>query len=315
MSSVLERRVARVSRFSRFSRLSIAGPRRSLWALAIGALAGLALAGYSLFTAAGTGAHGVPPNAVALVNQRLVLRSDFHNQVEALSGQSFDATSAPQRQQVLDSMITEELLVQRGLEIGLPNTDSDVREALVGAVNLQIGLPLRAQQPGDEALRRYFEAHRDAFMSVGRLRVRDLVLPIGPGEAAATALARAHDAARELRAGADVQAVSRRFGLHETGHVDAEEQLDLTAKAQLGDALFAVAAKLGSGDVSEPVEQPGAVHLLVVVHRVAPQVPAFDAARPQVLAAYQRDAQERLQREYVAFLRGRSEVLIAGADR
>ena len=56
--------------------------RRSMILLASGALIGLAIAGYGLFTAKGTRSRTVPPEAVALVNQRQILRSDFMTQTQ-----------------------------------------------------------------------------------------------------------------------------------------------------------------------------------------------------------------------------------------
>ena len=57
-------------------------PRRSLILFAIGAALGLTIAGFGLFTAAGTKISGVPAEDVALINGRHILRSDFITQVQ-----------------------------------------------------------------------------------------------------------------------------------------------------------------------------------------------------------------------------------------
>jgi len=57
--------------------------RRSMVLLALGALLGLAIAGYGLFTAKGTRSRSVPPEDLALVNNRPILRSDFMAQVQS----------------------------------------------------------------------------------------------------------------------------------------------------------------------------------------------------------------------------------------
>ena len=45
--------------------------------MALGALSGLALAGYALFTARGTSTLYVPPEDIALVNQQAISRIDY----------------------------------------------------------------------------------------------------------------------------------------------------------------------------------------------------------------------------------------------
>ncbi len=75
-----------------------------------------------------------PPEDVALVNGRQILRSDFLTQTQVESGVTFEETTQAQRRKVLNEMIDEELLVQRGLEIDLAATDPDVRAAMVAGV-------------------------------------------------------------------------------------------------------------------------------------------------------------------------------------
>jgi hypothetical protein len=58
--------------------------RRSFLLLALGAMAGLAMAGYGLFTAKGTSTGRLPPEDIALVNQKPIYRSDFFIQSQAL---------------------------------------------------------------------------------------------------------------------------------------------------------------------------------------------------------------------------------------
>src|ERR1700686_1168709 len=131
--------------------------------LAGGALIGLAIAGYGLFTAKGTRSRGVPPEAVALVNQRQILRSDFMTQTQSQFVLPFAQTTREQRHMVLEDMINEELAVQRGLEIDLPSYDPDVRNALVAGVELEVTADVLARQPTPEEMHAYYDEHRDRY--------------------------------------------------------------------------------------------------------------------------------------------------------
>jgi hypothetical protein len=136
---------------------------RALALLAAGAVAGLALAGWSLFSSAPP--RSVPPHAAVLVNGKPVLRSDWRAQVEVLEGEPWDKTTPAQRQAALRSMIEEELLVQRGLELGLPDSDPDVRAALSNAVRVQAGADSRAAALDEAALRAFFARHPERYGS------------------------------------------------------------------------------------------------------------------------------------------------------
>src|SRR5271156_190200 len=117
--------------------LSEVRPVRSLSLLALGAVAGLAIAGFGLFTAKGTSTRTVPADCVALVNQRPILKIDFVTQLRTVYGVGLEDSTAEQRQKVLSDMIREELFVQRGLELDFPSSDPDTRTALVAAVEQQ----------------------------------------------------------------------------------------------------------------------------------------------------------------------------------
>ncbi|MGU7776437.1 hypothetical protein ACV229_40610 [Burkholderia sp. MR1-5-21] len=144
--------------------------RRSLIMLfACGALLGLGLAGYSLFTAKGTRTSAVPPEVMALVNGRPILRSDFVTQVQTQFSVAYAKSTPDQRSRVLDDMIAEELNVQRGVELDLPSFDPDVRAALVAGVEQHV----LAQRPS-QAIRVGAESNKEAREQVLRSNVQFL---------------------------------------------------------------------------------------------------------------------------------------------
>jgi len=81
LKSVAEPRGAQPAEADKWS-LAQPNARRSLILLAIGAVIGLGIAGFGLFTAKGTTSHAVPPEAAALVNQQPLLISDYVTQLQ-----------------------------------------------------------------------------------------------------------------------------------------------------------------------------------------------------------------------------------------
>lgn len=159
--STLRNAAGRMANWHRLQRLS--AEQRAAGLLAAGALAGLALAGWGLFEA--TPPRQLPAHAVAMVNGKAILRSDFSAQVEVMTGVALAQASAAQRREVLDGMVEEELFVQRGLEVGLADSDPDVRSALSNAVRLQASADQRAAALDEAALRAQFAAHPDRYGS------------------------------------------------------------------------------------------------------------------------------------------------------
>ncbi len=282
--------------------------RRTLWLSALGVCLGLLLAGIALFTADGTVTQAVPPEDVALVNNRPILQSDFVTQVQAETGAAFKDATPADRRRVLQEMIDEELLVQRGLDVDLAASDPDVRSAMVAGVNLQVDAAVLASRPDDDVLRAYYASHQDRYAIDGSMDMRDLVFRTSSDADAGKAARELADALRRL-VPVDVAAATAGFvDSRRLGHGD---NYDFGVKARLGSALYQVAATLTDLGVSAPVVDAGEVHVLVMIHRTPIRQLDFAAARDQVFQDFARDARTRVERQNLAFLRTRADIHIA----
>ena len=258
---------------------------RSVTLASIGAVIGLVMAGFALFTARGTSTLIVPPEDVALVNQQPIVRSDYQALLRTLYGVAESQATPRQRQRVLDDMIQEELLVQRGLELDVAAFDPDVRSAMVSAVEQSVAADAVSRQPKEADLKAFYDAHQARYANEGVMTLKDLVFP--SAEAAATGL-----------------------GGRDSGKVDGAEYY-FAAKIHLGDRLFDIAQRLPSGGVSASVALPDGVHVLHMIENRAPIARDFDTARAQVLNDYTQQAIKRLQDRQAQFLRKRANILVA----
>ena len=289
-------------------------PRRSLVLFAAGAMIGLGIAAYGLFTAEGTQTRTIPPQDVAVVNGRHILRSDFIAQTEITWGAAFDDTTPEQRQRVLQDMINEELLVQRGLEIDLAASDADVRAAMVSGVNFQVDADITARQPADEELMAFYRERIEDYASEGVMRLRDLY--VRPSDTLTSPAARevAGQAVAVLRSGTPVETVMAMYELSDSGKVDQSDQFDFAAKIKLGAETFAAASPLTDGQTSEPFTLPGDlygdIHIVYMERRLPPVPREFADARDTVLQDFKRAATEQVEAANADFLRRRAEILI-----
>ncbi|HTW38509.1 MAG TPA: peptidylprolyl isomerase [Steroidobacteraceae bacterium] len=279
---------------------------------------GLLVAAFGLFRPAPPRLTAVPPGYVALVNQKGILLSDFIAQTQSETGAPFTETTPSERQRVLHEMVDEELLVQRGLVLDLPETTTEVRDIMASAVNAQVDAPLAAITPTDAELHAFYDTHRAKYTTGGTMTVHDLVLHVGGYEDADQSLAQAQtdaaDAVYQLRSGASIDYVKEHYGFVDSGRVDNTEELDFAAKLHLGAKLYEAAGMLSDGEVSDPIVDTDGVHVLVMDHRQPPNVADFSTARNQVYSDY-RDAQNRRGREQnLKILRSEAQILIAPGE-
>jgi parvulin-like peptidyl-prolyl isomerase len=260
-----------------------------------------------LFTASGTATRAVPLEDVALVNNRPILQSDFVTQTQIETGAPFKDATPADRKRVLQEMIDEELLVQRGLDVDLAASDPDVRSAMVAGVNLQVDAEILASRPDEANLRAYYAAHRDRYAIDGSMDLRDLVFRPEANADEAASVKALSDA---VRAGVPVDVAAGQNGFVESGHLPRGDNYDFGVKAKLGLPLYQAAAVLNDAQVSSPVHDGGVVHVLVMIHRKPIRQLDFEAARDTVYQDYQRDARTRVERQSLDFLRGRADIRI-----
>jgi PPIC-type PPIASE domain len=257
----------------------------------------------------------VPPGYIALVNNKGLLISDFEALTADSTGKAFESTSVAERRKALHDMIDEELLVQRGTNLDLPETTTEVRDAMKEAVNAQITAALKGRPPTDADLKTYYEAHIAAYSTTGSMSLRDLVLHVGGyqdiDQSTAQAEADAAEAIYQLRAGAPIDHVAEHFGMTDSGRAGNGEVLDFAAKLHLGRKLFDAASGLSDGEVSNPLSDNDGVHVLVMQHRNAPRSADFNSVRAKVYTDYMEAQSRHAQEESLKVYRREAHIILA----
>lgn len=294
MSRVIERGRSAAWDVSRIS------ARRSFVFATAGALAGLMIAGYALFTARGTATLIVPAEDVATVNEQPIARSDYVASLQALFAVGPTEADSAQRHQALNDLVREELFVQRAKELDVAAFDPEVRAAMVRSVEESVAADALTRVPNESELRAYYEAHRDRYANEGTMILRDLVFPADQAPAAAAALTHGRGPDEALA----------QFGGRDALSVKGEE-FYFAARIHLGEQLFVAARALPNGGVAGPFAAPDGAHVLFMVRNRVPPPFSFDQARARVQSDYTQDAITRLQARQADFLRRRANVRIA----
>lgn len=285
-----------------------------LWLPAAGALIGFVVAAVALLHRLPAPVQTIPPGYVAMVNGEGILMSDYIQQTMDTITDTFENATPAQRAKVLHDMIDEELLVQEGLTLDLPETTTEVRNVMVAAVETQVAQPLLSKPLTDDDLRAYYRAHRSEFLTAGGMNVMDIVLHVGGYQNADQSVAQAEtdatEAAYQLRSGADPRYIMDHFGFVDSGRMDGTEQLDFAAKIHLGDKLFAIAQTLQEGQVSDPIVMPDGVHILIMRTRTPESYADFDSSRAKLYTDYRYAQRHQADEKYLRRLRQNAHITI-----
>jgi len=287
-----------------------AGSRSIAW-LGAGALAGIAAAGLSLL-GSGAGGPTLPEGAVATVNGTVLRAADYQRALAALEGDRRNPVGEAERRFVLDRLVDEELLVQRALELGLARSDRLVRNQLVAAMIAAVTDDAALAEPDEAALRAFHAEHAERFTEPGRLRARQLWVRAAPARSEEEARARATDAAARLRAGEPFDAVAAALGDPLVAPLPDAPLPVAKLVEYAGPGALAALADLAPGAVSSPRLLAGGFQVLALTAREDPRPQPYEAVADAVRAEWRRSAGDDALRRYLADLRERAEIRVAG---
>ncbi|HBZ72113.1 MAG TPA: hypothetical protein DEP35_21245 [Deltaproteobacteria bacterium] len=289
------------------------GDRRAVLLLVAGAVAGIGLAAASIVRS-GRVEPALPEDGVAIVNGQVITQEAFAQFVGALASErkSLDLDAAT-RQRLLDRMIDEELLLQRGIELGLPRYERSARRAIVAAVVSAVTAEAEAAEPSEGELRTFYKQAAERFMRPGRVELDVAFVKDGSGPDAA-ASRRAGELARRAREGEPLAQLAAELG-DATPLVPPRAPIALDeVRERLGPSAALAVERLSPGEVSDPVRGSAGYFVIALRARAAAEPIPFEQARDSVRAEYLRSVGERALARYLAQLRASAQIRTRSID-
>ncbi len=145
--------------------------RKRLILLGIGAMSGVFLAASGLVEQWTLSPSELPADSVARVRGNSISAERYQQLLRDLATDKRESLTGDDRRFVLNRLIDEELLILRGMELGLAQSSPEIRKALAAAVIAQVVAEAEASPGSEEDLHRLYESDPDFFTSAARYRL------------------------------------------------------------------------------------------------------------------------------------------------
>jgi hypothetical protein len=270
--------------------------------LALGILAGIFLASTGILEQAPSLGSN---DAIAKVNGISLSRDQYQSLIKNIEDNKQNPLTEEHKKYLLQRMIDEELMVQRGQEIGLLELNSilrnNIRQALVETIIAENAV-VNQDRSSIEA---FYKENADFFSQTSKLRVKHLKF-----ENEKTAQ-QAFDLLKQGQAFAEVKT---KYALPSI--LEVPDSLLSLADLQkyLGPTLTETLAESDTQGYSEPIEAANQWHIALVLERKTRQAPTLDSVYEQVSKEYQRRQNELAVRQYVDWLRDRADIELYGQE-
>jgi len=136
--------------------------QRALWLLAMGSMVGILL-GVVVALHKSSSAATFPDGALVSVNGKPIREEDYARAVASVERDKRAEITDEDRVRVLDRLIEEELLIQRGIAVGLVDSDRSVRKAITQAMLASIAAESAGAQPSEDELRTFYAENPALF--------------------------------------------------------------------------------------------------------------------------------------------------------
>jgi parvulin-like peptidyl-prolyl isomerase len=277
--------------------------KRAATLLALGALCGFFLAATGLLETDTPEAI----DAVATVNDEVISKEDYLTYLSLLAKDKRNPLSEDDRRHVLNRMIEEKLIIERGLDIGLAQSDPNIRKLITSAMIQTITADASTRQADEQTLRDFYQQNQAYFSLPSRLHLQRMIFR---SDDQAHALAQAKKAYQQLAAGEDFQSVKQQLASPEVLTIPNSPLPPNKLRQYIGPQLTEAALLMQSGTISQPIEDNSGYTLLYVIANERAQPQPFEDVENLVANEYRRRAGDQILRDYMQRMREQADIRV-----
>lgn len=279
--------------------------------LIAGATIGLLVAAYGMVDVRRGETGELPSGSIARVGDTLISVSRYAAVLDDLRADKRNPVTDADREFALERLIDEELLIQRGIELGLAENAPPVRKAIAAEVISHVVTTTRAARPDEVALRAFYNSFSTYFSSPGRLRLSWWRQSAQGTET----MISAQSLERRLQQSDDPAVVFDRYGFERVTEFPDSLLPENKLLDYIGPALLEHVSALQAGQFSGPIEDDQGLHVFYLSEQVPEFIPRFEAVRGAVEQEYLYRASDDALREYIDWLRSRTTVTVSDPEQ
>ena len=255
-----------------------------------------------LFSGSDTSMNGraQPASALVRVNHNFITEDQLTQALRKTTAFKGAEPSTDETRQVLQRLIDDELLIQRGEQLLLPETDPGLRKLMVQSLIQQIVNSGSQPVIDDNQLRTFYHSHQAIFEQPQRRKLTAITFDNRPHAVAAR---------RALTKGATVNDVKIQYSGTSTELPQALLPRN-TIQTYLGSPLTNVALELDEGEISPPIQRGSAFYLIQSIDIQSTYLPAFAQVRQQVAREYNQRLRNQLLSDALNNFRSRANINI-----
>ena len=244
-------------------------------------------------------------NAVVMVNDHPIYQSDWDLALEALSMNKRNQITEEDKIIVLERLIDEQLLLQRGLEIDLPQTEGMVRKTIVSSMLDKIIVEGIISEVSDEKLVDFYSKNIEFFSKPSEVHINRLFIEYGTEEEEEQRL----DEARGLLiAGEEFDIVKEKLGDPIIPVIPNVLLPIKKLKDYLEPALVEIIETLQPGQITTEIESTTGYSFIYMLGSIAGEEIPFDDVKEQVKIEYLRRNDEESVDQYMEWLKKRAKI-------
>jgi len=241
-------------------------------------------------------------NWVAKIDDRAISKDKYEIYLESIAQSRKTGLIESDPENILERMIDEELLIQRGIDLGMIENDTEIRSTIIQKMIGSIIAETNDLRISKQDLEDFYSRNKDLFTPSPKLRILKLSFDRNKKVAG--------DQARDLLIQGNLSAAK---SLAENEVISLPNVLlpAMKIREYIGPSLTQIALGLEEGEVSELIELDGNFHLLVPLQKIISSAPEFNNVYQQVESEFIRFKGEELLDEYLEDLRNWYDVVKA----
>ncbi len=241
-------------------------------------------------------------NWVAKIDDRAISKDKYEIYLESIAQSRKTGLIESDPENILERMIDEELLIQRGIDLGMIENDSEIRSTIIQKMIGSIIAETNDLRISKQDLEDFYSTNKDLFTPSPKLQILKLSFDRNKKVAG--------DQARDLLIQGNLSA-AKSLAENEVISLPSVLLPAMKIREYIGPSLTQIALGLEEGEVSELIELDGSFHLLVPLQKIISSAPEFNDVYREVESEFIRFKGEEMLDEYLDDLRNWYDVVKA----